>query len=453
MVASLSLFMTIGAGLFGAQGSHQLAALEKLAASDDPNRVLALVSYLEQAPQEESLIAEKLLLRTFEAIHKELSAIFSERHREGVSESEKRELDTRYAVIERQYCNQEQLQSLTWQGNDGPYFQFVRDLYVAVPSNRIMQIRKLAKAVRSDRWLPEDMVWFGPSCGTYDHSAEHRLAWAAQRYPKECITALSVGEWDGRRNLMVALQARGSVSPVPEDLVSSYRPLLIRLAANPNPLVRGEALISLGTYAGSEIEELVKASLRHRHADTRAKALVVAKQRKLRDTWPIVLEMTRGEDNEVMDLAVDALGSFSVPEGNRRLVVMLEESEGKRTSALEAIDDYRIEAAIPTLRLAYDSPKCEWRESALRILTTLLPEERESLALQALSDPSTSVVQRAIWIVSEFKIRSALGKLSTLLAHADEDLRESAASAIKDLHQPNDINQQTGSLGRLANSP
>lgn len=173
MIASLSLLMTLGAGLFGAQGSPQLAELEKLAASDDPNRVQALVNYLEQGPEGNALIAEKLLLGTFEAIGKELNTIWSERNRVGISESEKRELDARYAASGLKFCNQQPLWWLTREGNDGPFFQFIPDLYAAKPSNRIIQIRRLAKKVRPDTWLQEDKVWFGPTCGTYDHSAEH----------------------------------------------------------------------------------------------------------------------------------------------------------------------------------------------------------------------------------------------------------------------------------------
>lgn len=224
------------------------------------------------------------------------------------------------------------------------WVDLLQKMHRLTKTERVSQLKAMAREARKDFSITDEDVYFGPWCGTYDHTFEHKVEWSARRYLDESVQALKQGSWDGRTYLMRSIQGHSDWKSHPEMLT-----VLKLLATDQNTLVRGEAMLMLGHYSIRESESYVLAGLKHRSADTRAKALRAATQLKLLSAEPSVIKLTRDKVSEVSSEAFKYIVGVDSQEGKECLLTLLTERENIY-DVLGAIRQLKFRDAIPLIR-------------------------------------------------------------------------------------------------------
>lgn len=410
MKLPLAAFLIALASLAGAQQSIP---------SDDPDRFEVAIRAIEKATTDADAKSEyaklKRLLNDVSKRDDELRKRFAPNW-----EAYRVEADKLWAPIQP-------FQEILWL-EPQVTTDLIRSLGQSSHDQRISKLRVLAKDAREDFPLKDDETYFGPSCGTYDHTDEHKISWAVKRYPDEAFAALRIPAWNGRAYLMQSLQS------VPDW---QSRPglfeLLKTLSSDKNTLVRGAAIMMLAKFPGETTNAILKAAATNRAADTRAKALYTIVELKLIAMEPQVVALVNDPVNAVQTFAVDVLGKFATSSSKQTLIQLLQTKKDMRWQVLGALSESKCTEAAPYVHRLYQEDKSEYRAYTLTVLTELDPMTGGEEVERALSSPDEDLLITALGLAGDLKLERTRRLVQKLLAHKDEYVRSAAQRAIASL--------------------
>src|SRR5688572_9447929 len=315
VLVALTLLAAMGVACAQVRPADTLDDLRELVRIDSRDRFDRIVEFMAGAPEEEARLAYTLFQKADDAMSEEATRLWRAGYAIPEGEEQDRhfkEVNARYAVIARH-------KELSYLGVDG--FNLVRKLRAASVNDRKAILKELSSKAHPDFVLEPDDVYWGPSCGTYDHDPEYRIEWAARHYPAEAIAALGEGAWDGRRFLMLCLYERND---------RALKAILLRLASDRNTLVRGTALLSLARFSGEDADSAIEKGLNARFADTRAKALSAAGKMKLARVAPRAEQLLFDPVDSVKSEAIEFFGKLGTPRAVDVLIDRLKKDPERR---------------------------------------------------------------------------------------------------------------------------
>jgi hypothetical protein len=302
-----------------------------------------------------------------------------------------------------------------------------RTLFAASRSQRVQLIKKLAREAGDDWPIKDDDSYFGPMCGTYDHTFEQKIQWAARRYREEAIEALGQPGWSGRRRLMIALDdfQQGKTD-------ERLKRLFVHLSRDSNTLVRGQAILSLARYPSEETLAVITQSLTNRAADTRLKALYVAETLKLKEIEPAAIRMLAQKPYDVPRRAIAYLGAIATPRAKSKLIECLKNPD-LAWPTLHAIKVAKCKEAVPFLCEMLANSKTDNRGQVLEVVVEMDPATGADEIEKALKTDDEDFLRQAICLVGPAKLQGLRSTLQRLLTHKNEYVKSAAVSALETL--------------------